>query len=117
MTLSPPRLLRVGVVGLGHWGPNLVRNFADNPRAELVWLCDKNPRTLSAAAARHPGTRHTTELDDLLSDPELDAVIIATPISTHHSIAAAALDAGKHVWVEKPLASSSAAVADLVERS
>ena len=110
-------LLRVGVVGLGHWGPNLVRNFADSPRAELVWLCDKNPRTLSAAAARHPGTRHTTELDDLLSDPELDAVVIATPISTHHAIAAAALDAGKHVWVEKPLASSSAEVADLVERA
>lgn len=110
-------LLRVGVVGLGHWGPNLVRNFADSPRAELAWLCDKNPRALSAAAARHPEARHSVELDDLLADPELDAVIIATPISTHHAIAAAALDAGKHVWVEKPLAASSEAVADLIERA
>lgn len=114
---SPEGLLRVGVVGVGHWGPNLVRNFADSPRAELAWLCDKNPKALSAVAARHPGARHSSELDDLLVDPDLDAVVVATPISTHHAIAAAALDAGKHVWVEKPLAASSQAVADLIERA
>ncbi len=114
---SPVGSLRVGVVGLGHWGPNLARNFADSPRAELAWLCDKNPRALAAAAARYPGARHSSELDDLLADPELDAVVVATPISTHHALAGAALDAGKHVWVEKPLAASSEDVKDLIERA
>ncbi len=109
--------LRVGVVGLGHWGPNLVRNFAENTRAEVAWLCDRDQRALSAAAARHPGARASFELDDLLADPDLDAVVVATPISTHHAIAAAALDAGKHVWVEKPLAVTSEEVADLIERA
>ncbi|MDQ3671860.1 MAG: Gfo/Idh/MocA family oxidoreductase [Actinomycetota bacterium] len=118
MTPAPDgRRLRVGVIGLGHWGPNLVRNFADNPRSEIAWLCDKDHRALSTAAARYPAARATFELDDLLADPDLDAVVVATPISTHHAIAAAALDAGKHVWVEKPLAVTSEEVADLIERA
>jgi predicted dehydrogenase len=109
--------VRVGVVGLGYWGPNLVRNIVDSPTAALEWLCDTNPQTLAAIARRYPSARQTTDVAELLSDPELDAVVVATPISTHHAIAAAALDAGKHVWVEKPFASSSAEAADLIERA
>ncbi len=107
--------VRIGVVGLGYWGPNLVRNIVDSQRAELAWLCDLDVRALAAAAKRHPHTRRTTNVAEMLSDPELDAVIVATPISTHYDVALAALDAGKHVWVEKPLAASSAQAASLIE--
>jgi len=109
--------VRIGVVGLGYWGPNLVRNIVDSPTASLEWLCDANPQALAAVARRHPTARHSTDVAELLADPELDAVVVATPITTHHAIAAAALDAGKHVWVEKPFASSSAEAADLIERA
>ena len=109
--------VRIGVVGLGYWGPNLVRNIVDSPAATLGWLCDANPRALATVARRYPTARHSTDVAEMLSDPELDAVIVATPISTHHAIAAVALDAGKHVWVEKPFASSSVEAADLIERA
>ena len=111
------RKVRIGVVGLGYWGPNLVRNIVDSRRAELTWLCDANSQALAAMANRYPAARKASTVDELLSDPELDAVVIATPISTHHGIAAAALDAGKHVWVEKPFAHSSAEALDLIERA
>jgi predicted dehydrogenase len=114
---SADGVLRIGVVGLGYWGPNLVRNIADSPRAKVAWLCDRDPRALFSMAKRHPRTRRTTDVTEMLSDPSLDAVVIATPISTHHAIAAAALDAGKHVWVEKPFAASSSEVVDLIERA
>jgi predicted dehydrogenase len=117
MTQHTEGEVRIGVVGLGYWGPNLVRNIADSPNAQLAWLCDTNPRALFATARRYPDVRQTTDYAELLSDPELDAVVIATPISTHHSVAAAALDAGKHVWVEKPFAASSADALDLIERA
>jgi predicted dehydrogenase len=106
---------RIGVVGLGYWGPNVARNVAENPRAELAWLCDRSAETLAAASVRHPQARTTESYDDLLADPDLDAVAIVTPVSTHYELAAAALEAGKHVLVEKPLAASSAQAADLVE--
>jgi predicted dehydrogenase len=105
---------RIAVVGLGYWGPNVARNVAANPRAELAALCDRNEDTLEAAATRHPGTPTTMSYDELLADPELDAVAIVTPVSTHYELAAAALEAEKHVLVEKPLAASSAQAADLI---
>jgi predicted dehydrogenase len=117
LTPSPAGHVRIGVVGLGYWGPNLARNIADCPNAELAWLCDADPRALFATARRYPTVRHTTDYEDLVSDEELDAVVIATPISTHHALAARALDAGKHVWVEKPFAASTAEALDLVERA
>jgi predicted dehydrogenase len=109
--------LQLGVVGLGYWGPNLARNIAEHPRTELRWLCDLNERVLAAASQRHPGARTTTQIDDLLSDPELDAVAIVTPVSTHYELCVDALDAGKHVLVEKPLANSSQEALDLIERA
>jgi predicted dehydrogenase len=97
----------VGVVGLGYWGPNLARNFDRLPDAELAWLCDADPETLARVAASFPGTRATADLDDLLSDPALDAVVIATPVRTHAALATRVLEAGKHCFVEKPLAQSA----------
>jgi predicted dehydrogenase len=96
----------VGVVGLGYWGPNLARNFASLPEGELRWICDGDAEQLERAAARFPGVRTTSDLDELLEDPELDAVAIATPVPTHAPLACRALAAGKHAFVEKPLAQS-----------
>ncbi len=115
--MSADGVVRVGVVGLGYWGPNLARNVAGHPRAELAWLCDRREDLLAAAAARHPLARTTTSYEELLADPELDAVAVVTPVSTHYDLALAALQAGKHVLVEKPLASSSAEAADLMHRA
>ena len=113
--MSGTGVARIGVVGLGYWGPNVARNVAENPRAELAWLCDRSADTLAAAAIRHPQARTTGSYDELLEDPDLDAVAIVTPVSTHYDLAAAALEAGKHVLVEKPLAASSSQAADLIE--
>jgi predicted dehydrogenase len=96
--------LRVGVAGLGYWGPNLARNFAALPGVELAWVCDASDERRAAAAARFPDARATASLDDLLADDALDAVVIATPVPTHADLAVRVLEAGKHCFVEKPLA-------------
>ena len=102
----------IGVVGLNYWGPNLVRNF--NDLANLTWLCDLDEEHLNPIAARYPNARATTSFDDLLADDELDAVVIATPVPTHYALAKQALEAGKHVFVEKPPAMRSAEMDELV---
>jgi predicted dehydrogenase len=102
---------RVGLAGLGYWGPNLARNFAE--LADLAWLCDLSPALLDEAGARHPQARTTTSFDDLLEDPDLDAIVLATPVVTHYELAKQALAAGKHVFVEKPPAQSSAEAEEL----
>jgi predicted dehydrogenase len=104
-------VIRVGLAGLGYWGPNLARNFAE--LAELAWLCDLSPDLLSEAKGRHPQARTTTRFADLLAEPHLDAVVIATPVVTHYELAKQALAAGKHVFVEKPPAQSSAEAEEL----
>ncbi|MBA3329612.1 MAG: Gfo/Idh/MocA family oxidoreductase [Actinobacteria bacterium] len=91
---------RVGIAGLGYWGPNLARNFAE--LAELAWICDLDSALRERFAARYPAARVTADFDELLADPELDAVIVATPVPTHYELARQALLAGKHVFVEKP---------------
>jgi predicted dehydrogenase len=102
----------VGHAGLGYWGPNLARNFGE--LAELRWLCDLSPDQLAEHSARHPGTRTTTSFDEMLDDPELEAVVIATPVVTHYELARQALLAGKHVFVEKPQAQSSEEAEELL---
>jgi predicted dehydrogenase len=102
----------VGLVGLGYWGRNLARGFAEV--AELTWLCDAKPEALEDSAVRYPESRATTNLDDLLSDPELDAVVVATTASGHYEVSKRALEAGKHVFVEKPPAETEAQVEDLI---
>jgi predicted dehydrogenase len=100
--------LRVGVVGLGYWGPNLARNFDGLPGCELTWLCDGRQEELERVGPSHPGARRTTDMAELLADDELDAVVLATPVPFHADHAVAVLEAGKHCFVEKPLAQSVA---------
>jgi predicted dehydrogenase len=97
----------LAVVGLGYWGPNLLRVLGDNLDASVRWICDLDPERLSKYRRRHPTARVTTRIERVLADPAVDAVIIATPVDTHYSLAAQVLEAGKHVFVEKPLAHSS----------
>jgi len=102
----------VGVVGLNYWGPNLVRNFDD--LAELVWLCDLDEELRSRFAARYPNAQVTADYGDLLADETLDAIVVATPVPTHYALAKQALEAGKHVMVEKPPAMHAAEMDELV---
>ena len=104
--------LRLGQVGAGPWGRNVARNFAD--LAELVWLCDKNGAYHEHVATRHPESRWTTRFEDLLEDAGIDAVVVATDVPTHYPLAKQALEAGKHVFVEKPPAMRGAEMDELV---
>jgi predicted dehydrogenase len=100
--------VRVGVVGLGYWGPNLARNFDAIPGCELTWCCDGSEDALERAAGRFPGARVSTDLQQLLDDSSLDAIALATPVPTHSDLAVRVLEAGKHCFVEKPLGQSVA---------
>ena len=102
------------VVGLGYWGPNLVRNLSELEGADPVMVCDLRPEQLDAIGRRYPAVRRTTDFADVLSADDVDAVVIATPVSTHYPLAEAALRAGKHVFIEKPLAASGAEARELV---
>ncbi|HEX6458581.1 MAG TPA: Gfo/Idh/MocA family oxidoreductase [Thermoleophilaceae bacterium] len=106
--------IRVGVVGLGYWGPNLARNFDRLPGAELRWICDQSPDARERWATSFPDARASGDLDELLEDPELDAVVVATHVPSHASLAIRALGAGKHCFVEKPLAQSVAEAEQVV---
>ncbi|HEX8560795.1 MAG TPA: Gfo/Idh/MocA family oxidoreductase [Pyrinomonadaceae bacterium] len=106
--------ITVGVVGCGYWGPNLIRNFAENEAAELRWVCDKDARHLSKVARRYPAARAAADYGELLADPRLDAVVVATPVSTHFDFARRALEAGKHVLVEKPFTATSREAEELI---
>ncbi len=99
--LSKPR---VAVVGLGYWGPNLLRVLIERSDVEVRWICDTDESRLAHFARRYPSVRVTVELDDLLQDSELDGVLLATPVFTHYELARRCLEAGKHTFVEKPLA-------------
>ncbi len=105
----------VALVGFGYWGPNLLRNYAEIPGVDVRWVCDTRPDALQRARRRHPTIRTTTAFGDVLEDKGVEAVLVATPISTHYELSRAALLAGKHVFVEKPLASSVAACKDLID--
>jgi len=109
--------VRVAVVGLGYWGPNLVRNFHGLPEAEVVWACDLREEALTTLARRYPAVPQTTAFEDVLEDPSVEAVAVATPVSTHYELADAALRAGKHVLVEKPLAGSSKQAVKLIREA
>src|SRR5690349_17350775 len=108
------RMIGIAVVGAGYWGPNLVRNAQATPRMRLRYLCDLDVERARAVLGPYSTVPVTPSLDDVLADPEVDAVAIATPAGTHVEVALAALEAGKHVLVEKPLASSLADGAKLV---
>jgi predicted dehydrogenase len=107
-------MIRVGVIGYGYWGPNIVRNFyaQDDTRVEL--LCDMNPSALARARKNYPGLETTTDPDDILKSTKIDAVAVITPVWTHYKLAKAALENGKHVFVEKPFTSTSEQAEELI---
>jgi predicted dehydrogenase len=98
--------LRVAVIGCGYWGPNLIRNFFEAPTSTVAYACDLSEERLAIIGRRYPTVALSTDYREALRDPRVDAVIVATPVSTHYKLAREALEAGKHVWVEKPLALS-----------
>jgi predicted dehydrogenase len=106
--------VRVGVVGLGYWGPNLARNLQELDCAELVAICDSDGDRLEQIGRRFPAARAGASFDELLADDRVDAVAFATPVSTHFPLASAALEACKHVFIEKPFAASSAECRELI---
>lgn len=109
--------VNLGVIGYGYWGPNLVRNFAEVPGAKLIAVSDYNPERLAKVQARYPSVKVTTDSQDLFSNPNIDAIAIATPVSTHFDLALAALQAGKHVLVEKPMTATSEQAQRLIEEA
>jgi predicted dehydrogenase len=108
-------LVRIGVIGYGYWGPNIVRNLQALDECELVAVCDKNPAALRRAQRNYPGVYLTTDFNEVLTSPEIDAIAVITPVWTHFDLARAALENGKHVFVEKPFTSSSAQAEQLIE--
>lgn len=110
-------MIGVGIIGLGYWGPNLLRNFAEVEGAEVRVVCDLRAERLSPAVARYPRIKAVRGIEEVLADPSVDAVAIATPVSTHFEIATAALRAGKHVLVEKPLAGSTEEAMRLIDEA
>ncbi len=111
------RQLTFGMVGLGYWGPNLLRVLTEMPGVEIKWICDLDPQRLERFGRRYPSCARTSDADLLFEDPELDAMIIATPVFTHFDLASRALSAGKHTFVEKPLASSASMADQLLDLS
>lgn len=110
-------MIGVGVVGYGYWGPNLVRNFVESQKSKVVGVCDQRADRLNAAASRYPGIATLCDFDELIKRPEVDAIAISTPVSTHFDLAMRALNAGKHVLVEKPLTTTSAKAVKLIEQA
>jgi len=110
-------VVKIGVVGYGYWGPNLVRNFAETPGASLVAVADLDARKLEIVKRRYPVVNTTTHFQDLLEDPEIDAIAIATPVNTHFELGMAVLKAGKHLWLEKPMAETSLQARKLIDEA
>jgi len=108
-------MIRVGVIGYGYWGPNIVRNLhsLDTTRVEMV--CDKSCSALARVAKTYPSVKTVSDPKDVLTSPQIDAVAVITPVWTHYELAKAALEHGKHVFVEKPFTSNSAQAAELVD--
>jgi predicted dehydrogenase len=110
-------MIRVGVIGFGYWGPNLVRNFAEAKGSEIAAVADLRPERLAVAATRYRGIETTSDARELIHNPNIDAVVIATPVSGHYPLALEALQAGKHVLVEKPLTATAEQASRLIEEA
>lgn len=110
-------MVNIGIIGYGYWGPNLVRNFAELSGARVTAVSDLDPAKLALVQRRFPSVEVTTQFRDLLNNPAIDAIAIATPVHTHFDLAMAALRAGKHVWVEKPMTETSQQARQLVDEA
>src|SRR4051794_21401821 len=109
--------VRVAVVGLGYWGPHPARNLFELEEAELAGVCDVRDDARQALARRYPGVPTFATTDELFERADIDAVAIATPVSTHHALGSKALESGKHVFMEKPMARTAAQAEDLIRRA
>lgn len=105
----------IGIIGLGYWGPNLLRNIVANRRSDKIVICDKDPGRLSKISERFPTCHKTLDARDIFNDPEIDAVIISTSVSSHYPLAMEAMKAGKHVFVEKPFAEDTKKAEEMVQ--
>ena len=110
-------MIKVGVIGYGYWGPNLVRNFMAAPGSAVTRVCDLRKERLSSLGKLYPALKSCNDASELIHDPQIDAVVIATPVSSHFELAMSALKAGKHVLVEKPLAARSDQARQLVDEA
>lgn len=110
-------MIKIGIVGYGYWGPNLVRNFAETTGAKVAAVSDLDSAKLALVQRRYPAVKTTTDFRELLSDPDIDAIAIATPVSTHFEVALLALRAGKHVWLEKPMTETSDQARQLIDEA
>lgn len=110
-------MINIGIVGYGYWGPNLVRNFAETTGAGIAAIADLDRTRLDIVEKRYPGVKTTTDFRELLADPAVDAIAIATPVSTHFELGMAVLRAGKHLWLEKPMAESAEQARRLIEEA
>ncbi len=110
-------MIKIGVIGYGYWGPNLVRNFMEAPGSTVVAVCDLRPERLALLKVRYPSIKIGSNCHELFDDTEIDAIVIATPVSSHFELTLAALRAGKHVLVEKPLAANSQQAIELIEEA
>jgi predicted dehydrogenase len=110
-------VINIGVIGYGYWGPNLVRNFAETPGAAIAGVADLDAAKLAVVKRRYPGARTTTDFQDLLADESIDAIAIATPVRTHFELGIAVLRAGKHLWLEKPMAETAHQARKLIDEA
>src|SRR6202047_890954 len=110
-------MIKIGVIGYGYWGPNLVRNFAELPGATVTAVSDLDGKKLETVQRRYPALKTTTDFQELLRDPEIDAIAVATPVSSHFVLGMAALRAGKHLWLEKPMAETSLQARKLLDEA
>jgi predicted dehydrogenase len=110
-------MVKIGIIGYGYWGPNLVRNFAETPGAEVAAVADLDMGKLAILQRRYPAIKVTTDFQDLLRDTSIDIIAVATPVSTHFELGMAALKAGKHVWLEKPMAETALQARKLVDEA
>jgi predicted dehydrogenase len=110
-------VINIGIIGYGYWGPNLVRNFAETPGASVAAVSDLDAAKLALVQRRFPAVKTTTDFRELINDPSIDAIAIATPVNTHFDLALAALRAGKHVWLEKPMTETSEQARKLIDEA
>jgi predicted dehydrogenase len=110
-------MINIGIIGYGYWGPNLVRNFAETRGATVAGIADLDSSKLELVRRRYPGVKLTTDFQDLLNDASIDAIAVATPVSTHFELGIAALRAGKHLWLEKPMAETAHQARKLVDEA
>ena len=108
-------MVMIGVIGYGYWGPNIVRNFQSLQHGSVKCICDLNPKSLERASKAHPGISVTTDPNEVFSAPDIDAIAVITPVATHHPLAKRALEAGKHVFVEKPFTQSVSQAEELID--